>query len=353
MGRPAHHLIVGADHVHDVEAEQRDVRRLQHVAAGVEHHVRQFGARRRLRRLLAEPDQRILGELQPRQHADVLADLAELRDAGLAPLGGSLSFLHHREPRHGQQEARIDAVVAGLDALAARHAGLGPFLRFCRALAEAQDVEHAGHHRLGSASPRPAGAGDRAGLEAGAAFGAGVEHVVDAAGEGFFESGVLHGVRIAQNRLRHETETAFACAIALAALIIGRRQFHQLELKAGLQILDLRPRQPHRDPAEPGMLRGKLNRRLLRGGLHAPQQIVAVMQLCRIVRRFGRMDRRHLGAGGRKVADQRVDVGRSQFRSTSINRNIERRVICRWFKFDRLHRLIFLLRYAAATWCFN
>ena len=81
VGRPAHHLIVGADRVHDVEAEQRDVRRLQHVAAGVEHHVGQLGARRLLRRLLAEPDQRVLGKLQPRQHADVLADLAELGDA--------------------------------------------------------------------------------------------------------------------------------------------------------------------------------------------------------------------------------------------------------------------------------
>ena len=33
---------------------------------------------------------------------------------------------------------------------------------------------------------------DRAGREAGAAFGAGVEHVVDAGGQGLFESGVLH-----------------------------------------------------------------------------------------------------------------------------------------------------------------
>ena len=46
---------------------------------------------------------------------------------------------------------------------------------------------------FGSAPPRPAGAGDRTGREAGAAFGAGVEHVVDAAGQGFFESGVVHG----------------------------------------------------------------------------------------------------------------------------------------------------------------
>ena len=149
MGRPAHHLIVGADHVHDVEAEQRDVRRLQHVAAGVEHHVRQFGARRFLRRLLAEADQRLFGQLQPRQHAR-----RPRRSCGttvtpcLRRSAGVLVVPHHREPRHRQQEARIDAVVAGLDALAAGHAGLGPFLGFRRALAEAQDVEHAGDHGL-------------------------------------------------------------------------------------------------------------------------------------------------------------------------------------------------------------
>ena len=44
----AHDLIIGAHRVHNVEAEQRDVRRLQHVTAGVEHHIRQFGTGRRL-----------------------------------------------------------------------------------------------------------------------------------------------------------------------------------------------------------------------------------------------------------------------------------------------------------------
>ena len=146
--RAAHHLIVGADHVHDVEAEQRDVRRLQHVAAGVEHDVRQFGARRLLRRPLAEPDQRLLDSCSRDSTLTSWPILRNTLTPCLAPLVRRLVVSHHRKPRHRQQEARIDAVVAGLDAFAAGHAGLGPFLGFRRALAEAQDVEHAGRPRL-------------------------------------------------------------------------------------------------------------------------------------------------------------------------------------------------------------
>ena len=191
MGRPAHHLIVGADRVHDVEAEQRDVRRLQHVAAGVEHHVGQFGARRFLRGFWPS---RISDSSDSCSRDSTLMSSPILRNTVTPCLRRSVGVLvvpHHGEPRHGQEEARIDAVVAGLDAFAAGHAGLGPFLGFRRALAEAQNVEHAGHHglRVGAAEAR--GRGDRADLEALAAFGAGVEHVVDAAGEGLFESGGL------------------------------------------------------------------------------------------------------------------------------------------------------------------
>ncbi len=71
---------------------------------------------------------------------------------------------------------------------------LAHFSDSARALAEAENVEHAGDDgfRIGVAQPgRPR---DRAGLEAFAAFGAGVEHVVDARCEGFLESGVLHAI---------------------------------------------------------------------------------------------------------------------------------------------------------------
>ena len=45
-----------------------------------------------------------------------------------------------------------------------------------RALAEPQDVEHAGHHGLRIGVAETGRPGDRAGGEAGAALGAGVEH---------------------------------------------------------------------------------------------------------------------------------------------------------------------------------
>ena len=90
------------------------------------------------------------------------------------------------------------------------------------------------------------------------------------------------------------------------------RNLHQLKLEAGLQILDLRARQPHRRPAETGMLGGEPDRGFLRRGLHAPEQVVAVVQLSRIGGRLGRMHRRHFGADGGKVADQLVDVGGGQ-----------------------------------------
>jgi hypothetical protein len=42
MGRAAHHLIGDAEGVHNVERKQRDVRRLEHVAAGVKNEIRRF-----------------------------------------------------------------------------------------------------------------------------------------------------------------------------------------------------------------------------------------------------------------------------------------------------------------------
>src|SRR5688572_3988656 len=66
-------------------------------------------------------------------------------------------------------------------------------------------------------------------------------------------------LRIAQNRGNGE---------ALSAL----RYLHQFKFDAGDQVLDLRAGQPHRGPAKTWMLRGKLDRRLLRRRFDAPEQ---------------------------------------------------------------------------------
>ena len=74
MGRAAHHLVADAERIHDVEREQRDVRRLEHVAAGVEDEIR-----RRVRGgplcALPEPRQQLVVELQPRNLLHVASPL--------------------------------------------------------------------------------------------------------------------------------------------------------------------------------------------------------------------------------------------------------------------------------------
>src|SRR5262249_58431906 len=60
----------------------------------------------------------------------------------------------HRHPCHAEQEARIDAVVAGLDAFAAKHAGARPFARGVRAVARSMSMMPAMTAR-GSASTPP------------------------------------------------------------------------------------------------------------------------------------------------------------------------------------------------------
>jgi hypothetical protein len=46
MRRPAHHLVGGAERIHDIKGKQRDVWGLEHVAAGVEHEVGRLVRRR-------------------------------------------------------------------------------------------------------------------------------------------------------------------------------------------------------------------------------------------------------------------------------------------------------------------
>ena len=198
---PAHHPVGDAERVHHVEGEQRDVRRLEHVAAGVEDEIRLLGRFRVAEppaRLgaLAEPLQHLAGELHAREHVDVLAELAEIHHA-LAPARRRLvAPARHRDPRHRQKEARIDALVARLDAFAAEHAGVRPPARRLRTFAGAQDVEYARDHvaRLGGDAAR---IGHRTGFDALAAARAGRGHLGDAVVEGVLV-GHAHGRRCYQ-----------------------------------------------------------------------------------------------------------------------------------------------------------
>ena len=88
MARPAQDLVAHVERVQDIEREQRDVRGLQHVAAGIEHDLRRLGSFfvRLAARVLAEPRQLRVGELHARELHHVARDQAETVDTELALL---------------------------------------------------------------------------------------------------------------------------------------------------------------------------------------------------------------------------------------------------------------------------
>ena len=115
MGRPAHHLVADAERIHDVERQQRDMRGLQQVAAGVEDEVRRgvaalIVAAAGSRDPLAEPRQNVVVELHARLHGDLAIELAEGLDALAALVARLGAGLGHGQPRHGEHEARIDPI---------------------------------------------------------------------------------------------------------------------------------------------------------------------------------------------------------------------------------------------------
>ena len=109
------------------ELEQRDVRRLQHVAAGIKDEIRRRLGVGTVVRFLAEPRQQRRVELHARDVGNVARDLAETFNPGPALLRRFILLPRHGDPRHAEKKARIDPVVAGLDAFARQHAGIRPF----------------------------------------------------------------------------------------------------------------------------------------------------------------------------------------------------------------------------------
>ena len=73
----------------------------------------------------------------------VVRHFAETFDAVLALRHGVVFGVHHGDARHVQQEPRIDAVVAGLDAVAGEEAARRPFARRFVAFAAPQKVDDA------------------------------------------------------------------------------------------------------------------------------------------------------------------------------------------------------------------
>ena len=178
--------VVEAEGVHDVEAEQRDVRRLAQIAAGVEHDVDRAFVAKAAGILVAEACQQVGGHLHAGEHAYTLAHLAELLGADLAllvwrPAAG------HCEARQRQHEAGVDAFRAGWDARAAAGADGGPSLGGGRAGPAGDDVAYGGSHGCRGLAAEACRLRHRADLEALAAGGAGGQDVVRAGGEGIGE----------------------------------------------------------------------------------------------------------------------------------------------------------------------
>ena len=184
MGRSAQHLIGDAERVHDIEGKKRDVRRLEHVATGVEDEIRRRVGLRGA--FLTQSRQDLIAELHLRDMGDLARDLAEALDPVTALFGGLVPASRHRDPRHAEQKTRIDAVIAGPDAFSGEHAGVRPFARCFRAIARSHNIDDPIDHRawFGRNAARSR---HRADLDAFAATRAGIGHSRDACGERGFE----------------------------------------------------------------------------------------------------------------------------------------------------------------------
>ena len=157
------------------------MRRLDHVAAGVEHDFGRLvfvgGAQRRATRASTS------GDSCSREMVRVLRPIVLKYCCAPRRTSASPFFRFCCDPRHVDHEARVDPVIAGRDALAAIGADLRPALGIRRARAAGEQVEHAIDDRdrvcRFAAQVEPGRLDHRAGLDAFAAAGAGVEGVSD------------------------------------------------------------------------------------------------------------------------------------------------------------------------------
>ena len=171
LARPAHDLVIDAQQIEGVETQQRDVRRLQDVAAGVEDDVGRALPRRGVEP--AQPRQGLRRHLQPRQDAHAAAHPLE----GLPPAGVERFIAGLGAGKAAGQldhETRVDAVIAGRDAVAAAAAHRGPAdcLLIARSAGDQIDDGGGGFARIRRGDP--GGLDHRAGAKALAATGAGI-----------------------------------------------------------------------------------------------------------------------------------------------------------------------------------
>src|SRR6185436_5966108 len=137
----AHHLVSHADRVEHFEHEHQDVRRLDDVAAGIEHDIgigRVFAALAQRRREALEFFGR---QQQARDHARAVMELAVIRLPG-PPHGIFAEPGFRRDPGHVHHEAGIHTVIARAHALATVGADLRPALRVRRPRPTGEEIEY-------------------------------------------------------------------------------------------------------------------------------------------------------------------------------------------------------------------
>ena len=98
--RPTHHVIADTECIYDIKRKQRDVRCLQHVAAGVEYEIWRLTRLRHRDGFLTEPLQHLIIELQAGKHTHVLAHAAEILHALSAPIRQFILGLRNGDARH-------------------------------------------------------------------------------------------------------------------------------------------------------------------------------------------------------------------------------------------------------------
>src|SRR5262245_32078043 len=132
MRRTAHDTISHAESVHNVERRQRHVRRLEHVASGVEHKVRAlawFSGRctfEALAHMLTKTCKVTLIQLHACENIHAVGNQPEVLNALLAPIAQFGGMLREGDTGHGQKKARVYGFVTCRDAVARERATFGP-----------------------------------------------------------------------------------------------------------------------------------------------------------------------------------------------------------------------------------
>jgi hypothetical protein len=176
--RAGKNFIARAETVQDFEAKQRDMRRLEDVAAEIHYDVR--GRDRPRGGRLGEAGKEIGRKLQTRQHLYRAGHFFEAGLAGAAPFARLAPLV---EPQAGrrQHETRINAVIAGRETTTGAGARVGPAGASARWItAAAQNIQHIADDRRRLAGIDPCRRRRGTNLDAFRAAGAAVKNIAHA-----------------------------------------------------------------------------------------------------------------------------------------------------------------------------